>query len=120
MNNMIGERLKRARLDAGLTQEALAARLDLSSAAISQYENGDRSPSLDVFLRIIDILHVTPEYILGRDINVTSDNTDYVIRLSKEDIKIINEIKKYNTLYRKLALETEKVVALWNKRIGRS
>lgn len=117
---MIGERLKKARLDARLTQETLGTLVGVSSSAISQYENGERSPSLDVFLRIIDILHITPEYVLGRDISVTSDNTDYVIHLSKEDIKIINEIKKYNGLYRKLAKETEKVVFAWNKRIGKS
>ena len=120
MNNMIGERLKKARLDAKLTQETLGMMVGVSSSAISQYENEERSPSLDVFLRIIDILHVTPEYVLGRDLSVTSDNSDYVIHLAKEDSKIINEIKKYNSLYRKLVMETEKVVSAWNKRIGKS
>ncbi len=115
---MIGERLRLARLDCGFTQEALALELGVSAAAISQYETGARSPSLDVFLRMVDILQVSPEHILGKCISVACNDTDYIIRLSQEDLQIINEIKKYTQLYRKLSIDTKSVVAAWNKRIG--
>lgn len=115
---MIGERLRKARLDIGLTQKALAIELKISAAAISQYESGKKFPRLNVFLRMVDILHVSPEYILGRDISVASNDTDYIVRLSKEDLNIINEIKKYTNLYHKLSVDTKNVILAWNKRIS--
>jgi len=115
---MIGERLRKARIDAGLTQETLAIYLGISASAISQFENGKKSPRLNVFLKIVDILQVAPEYILGRDTCVTCDDTDYIIRLSKDDLRIISEIKKYGNLYQKLASNPKNVVFAWNKRIN--
>lgn len=46
--------IRMARRDAGLTQAALAARAHTSQAAISAYESGRRSPSVDTLVRIID------------------------------------------------------------------
>lgn len=115
---MIGERIKKARLNAGLTQEVLAAYLNVSAAAISQYETGKKFPRLNVFLKMTDILHVSPEYILGRDVCVASSDSSYIIRLSKEDLEIISEIKKYAGLYRKLVDNPKGVVLAWNKRIS--
>jgi hypothetical protein len=43
-----------ARREAGLTQEALARRAATSQAAISAYESGARSPSVDTLCRILD------------------------------------------------------------------
>ena len=46
--------IKRARLDAGLTQHALAARAGTSQATISAYESGRKQPSLATLDRILD------------------------------------------------------------------
>ena len=61
-------------------------------------------------------MHVAPEYILGRDTCVTSGDSGYIIRLSKDDLRIIAEIKKYGNLYQKLASNPEKIVLAWSKR----
>ena len=45
--------IKRARLQAGLTQHALAARAGTSQATISAYEAGRKQPSLDTLDRIL-------------------------------------------------------------------
>jgi len=115
---MIGERLKKARLKLGLTQENLANYLNISAAAISQYENGKKFPRLNVFLKMTDVLCVSPEYILGRDVCVACDDTNYIIRLSKEDLQILSEIKKYNNLYSRLSSNPKGVVLAWSKRIN--
>ena len=41
----------------------------MTSAAISAYENGLRMPSYDILVRIADILGVTIDALLGRDIS---------------------------------------------------
>ena len=45
--------IRRARREAGLTQQALAARAATSQAAISAYESGRRSPSVDTLCRVL-------------------------------------------------------------------
>ena len=45
--------IRMARREAGLTQQALATRAATSQAAISAYESGRRSPSVDTLCRIL-------------------------------------------------------------------
>ena len=48
------DRLRRARIEAGLTQEELAAKTKISLAAIGKYERGQRSPRGPNLRRIAD------------------------------------------------------------------
>jgi transcriptional regulator with XRE-family HTH domain len=48
-----GDALKRARIRAGLTQHALAARAGTSQATISAYESGRKEPSVTTFGRLL-------------------------------------------------------------------
>lgn len=57
-----GERLKQARLAAGLSQRALAEHVGLSAMAISKYENSQMSPGSDVLLRLARALNVKVGY----------------------------------------------------------
>jgi transcriptional regulator with XRE-family HTH domain len=45
--------IRMARRQAGLTQTELAARVGTSQAAVSAYESGRRSPSVDTLVRIL-------------------------------------------------------------------
>jgi len=54
------DRLKTARLRAGLTQRQLADRLGFHIMSISQFERGLRSPSLATVARLAAALHTTP------------------------------------------------------------
>jgi transcriptional regulator with XRE-family HTH domain len=54
----IRERIRDARLAAGLTQVELAERCDLTQGAISQMENGEGSPRVTTLIRIADALNV--------------------------------------------------------------
>lgn len=48
-----GDAIRRARLRAGLTQHALAARAGTSQATISAYESGRKRPSVETLDRIL-------------------------------------------------------------------
>ena len=48
----LGERIRRARMEAGLSQEELAERVGSSQDAVSNYERGTRKISLDVLVAI--------------------------------------------------------------------
>jgi Zn-dependent peptidase ImmA (M78 family)/transcriptional regulator with XRE-family HTH domain len=61
----IGERLTEARQAFGLTKVALAEMINVTSAAISQYENGPQSPRADVMDRLCDKLGFPRSFFLN-------------------------------------------------------
>lgn len=61
----LGERLKDLRTKKHLTQSQLADALGVSKQAISQYENGIRTPK--DYEQIADFFNVNLDYLLGRE-----------------------------------------------------
>lgn len=59
MEPQIGNYLKEARLKAGMTQEQLSNKTNLSIASISAYENNNGKPNIDSFARIAKTLNVS-------------------------------------------------------------
>ena len=66
------KRLQELRKERNLTQEDLAAKLNISSQSISKWENNLSTPDLEMLLNICKILNVSTDYILG------NDNTAYI------------------------------------------
>ncbi len=64
---IIGERLKEARLKKNISQEVLGNMLGVSKVAISNYETGIRVPTLNNFLKLVELLDLDIRYILGLD-----------------------------------------------------
>ena len=56
---VLGERLKKARKDRGLTQEQLAERAGLSTRHIAKIEKGDVNPSFEVLSTLVKTLGVS-------------------------------------------------------------
>ena len=65
MGKFLPARLKKAREDAGLTQESFARAVGLSSEFISLLEAGKRAPSLDTLSRIAAYFNKDPSFFLG-------------------------------------------------------
>lgn len=57
------ERLKEARIAAGLNQKELGAMIGVTGNAISNYENGTSSPNDKILLKLFDALGVEPNYL---------------------------------------------------------
>ena len=60
----MGDRIKEARKNRKLTQEQLAERLDVSVEFIGQIERGLKLPSMQVFVKLIEALNVSADYLL--------------------------------------------------------
>lgn len=60
----IGSRIKAAREEMKLTQEELAAMVDLSPTHISVIERGVKPPKLETFIRIANVLGVSADSLL--------------------------------------------------------
>ena len=77
---IIGERLKKARLKSGLTQEKLAEQLDVSVAFLSRIERGKSRVNLKRLNELCTILGVSEAYILN---GISTQPTSYL----NEDFK---------------------------------
>ena len=60
----VGRRIKEAREKRHLTQEELAARIDISPTHVSVIERGTKIPRLDTFVAIADALEVSGDALL--------------------------------------------------------
>ncbi len=69
----VGLRIKKTREAKGLTQEELAALVDLSPTHISVIERGQKIPKLDTFVAITNALDVSADSLL-RDVVAQSVN----------------------------------------------
>ena len=115
---LIGERIKQERIKRGLTQLELGKMLGVSKVSICGYETGTRTPTVDTFLKLIDILDLKAEYALGLDINVVrEDEAEYHAIMAKEDMIIIEELKKHRELYNKLCSEPKRTIELISRKI---
>ncbi len=63
----IAKRLKLLRHAAGLTQKALAHRLNISRSGLANYESGKRLPDTQMMLQIAEFFRVSREYITGEE-----------------------------------------------------
>ena len=83
-----GENLKSLRTKKGLSQTQLATKLWLNKSIISAYENEQRSPSLDVLIKLSYEFNVSMEYLLGIERGKTLD----ISGLNDEQVTVVNSL----------------------------
>ncbi len=76
MNMTLGEKIKEARKQCGLTQEQLAEKMLLSRSAIAKWESDKGLPDVENLKTLARLLNVSVDYLLGNGESVV----DYVIR----------------------------------------
>lgn len=81
----IGNRIKEARNEKGLTQKALAEKLDVSTITIQNYENNRRKPSLEMINKISEALDMTFNDLVNDYSNINP--RERVINALNNDIK---------------------------------
>lgn len=69
----IGNRIKNARKNKGLTQKQLADKIHVSSQVISNFERGYTEIPSSNLHQIADILEVSTDYLLGKTDNIDRD-----------------------------------------------
>ena len=65
----IGLRLKEARLKKGFTQKDLSNISGIGITYISEMERGVKMPSINTFIRVIEALDISADYILRNNIS---------------------------------------------------
>ena len=95
----IGARIKAARERAGITQEDLAAELEMSPTHISVLERGLKAPKLETLVNIANALHVSSDMLLQDVVlyaadGLASELSAAISKLSpKEQERVLNAIR---------------------------
>ncbi len=64
--NKIGKRLRALRESIAFSQEKLAATLGTTQSSLNRYENGQSTPSVELFRKYADYFDVSMDYIFAR------------------------------------------------------
>lgn len=101
LNIQMGSRIRKARLQAGLTQEAFAELLHLGPKHISAMERGTVGLSMETLQNICQVLHVSADTLLFGDIEKSP--ADALSDLGGFLLKNLLRWKKSSTKYWKFS-----------------
>ena len=94
---MLKDNIKKARLDAGLTQLEVAEKLGVAQAQYARWENGGRNPKDETVEKLAEIFGTSFEILKGHD-----DGLEEIVSLlreyeltEKEKKEIISVLKQY-------------------------
>lgn len=108
------DRFKSRRLQLGLNQREISEKLNIQRSTITNYENGNITPTAEKLPEIANILNTSVDYLLGRSDYINkADMVTQIRRATKDgihDIEIlIGDLKEQIALDNKLTYKGELV-----------
>lgn len=92
---MLSDKIRTIRLAKGISQVDLGKAIGVSKQSVSNWENDNIQPSIDMLVQIADYFGVSTDYLLDRETTRTLDCKN----LTEEEIShiqdLINDIAKY-------------------------
>ena len=88
----MGDRIREARKKQRLTQEQLSENLGISVEFIGQIERGLKLPSMQVFIKLIETLNVSADYLLRDSVSTGQLFGDNAIGRKIEKLKLNQRI----------------------------
>ncbi len=79
---MLNERIKELRTERNITQVTLAKELSVSKQSVSNWENDNIQPSIDMLIKIAEFFSVSTDYLLGLD------NKKYIEITGLSEVKV--------------------------------
>lgn len=92
----LNENIKRLRSARGLNQVEFAKILGVSKQCVSNWENDNVIPSIEMLVKIADYFNVTTDFILGRSEKAYLDVTGLTEQQLSHISLIISDISKLN------------------------
>ena len=91
---MLGDRIREIRLAKKMSQVELAKTLGVTKQSVSNWENENIQPSIEMLSKIADSLSVTTDYLLSRENKRYLDVTGVSESLIQNLQAIIEEVKE--------------------------
>ena len=98
--NMFCKTLKMLREANHLTRSEMAKKLNITSQAYANYENGNRKPNMDMIIKLADFFNVSTDFLLGRSnkLKEKEEENVYLINtegLSEDEIQDIEKMVEF-------------------------
>ena len=93
---MLNENIKRLRLSRGINQVEFAKIMGVSKQCVSNWENDNVMPSIEMLCRIADFFNVTTDYILGRNEKVYIDASGLTDEQIGHISLVVSDMSKLN------------------------
>lgn len=90
---MFSERIKELRKSLGINQVEFGHRLNVTKQCISNWENGNIQPSIDMLIKIAETFSVSADYLLGLTNNCTLDVTGFSTEQILHLQNVVNDLK---------------------------
>lgn len=91
---MLNVSIKQLRISRGMSQVELAKKLSVTKQTVSNWENDNIQPSIDMLERLADFFNVSTDYLLGRvdstkisTEGLTTDEISHIVLLINDLIK---------------------------------
>ncbi len=96
---MLGNRIKELRISHSLNQVEFAKELSVAKQTVSNWENNNIQPSIDMLVKIADFFNVSTDYLLNRDSKKQLDVSCLTDNQIAHINWIINDIAKTETTF---------------------
>lgn len=84
---MLGKRINELRIAFGWNQVQLAEKLNISKQTVSNWENENIQPSIEMLIRLSKLFHTSTDYLLGlnecKAINVDGLPTSFIAHITQ-------------------------------------
>ena len=93
----LGKRIRESRISKGYTQQDLADRAEIGVVYISEIERGIKMPSLNIFIKIVEALDVSADYVLRDELPsgkeyICTEITEKLLVLTPNQRKTVSDI----------------------------
>ena len=90
---MFANRIKELRVSMGLNQVEFAKKLNVTKQSVSNWENGNIQPSIDMLVKIAKVFSVSADYLLGLDVRSTIDVSNLTEKQKSHIQSLIDDIR---------------------------
>ena len=90
---MLGKRINELRIAFGWNQVQLAERLNISKQTVSNWENENIQPSIEMLVRLSKLFRVSTDYLLGLDNSLRIDVSDLPVSFVAHVTQIIEDYR---------------------------
>lgn len=104
-----GEKVKNERIKRGLSQEELGKILGVTKVSVCGYEKGTRTPTLETFIHLLDVLELSPDELLGRTVHAVAENTPYEVPITEQELAIIQAMRQSKEFRLRLTEELSQI-----------
>ena len=91
---MLGDKIREIRLAKKMSQVELAKLLDVTKQSVSNWENENIQPSIEMLIKIADVLSTSTDYLLSRDTKRYLDVTGVSESVIQNIQALIEEIRQ--------------------------